>query len=75
MLFLCFICLKLEESGKETTVQRVYEDFEWLQHCLATDSDVGGVIVSSWCKTVTNYNCLSLDCTLSRTSLFKGAFH
>ncbi|XP_071810381.1 sorting nexin-6-like isoform X2 [Asterias amurensis] len=36
---------KLEESGKETTVQRVYEDFEWLQHCLATDSDVGGVIM------------------------------
>ncbi|XP_038067949.1 sorting nexin-5-like [Patiria miniata] len=36
---------KLEASGQETTVQRVYEDFEWLQHCLMTDSDTSGIIM------------------------------
>ncbi|XP_030828347.1 sorting nexin-5 isoform X3 [Strongylocentrotus purpuratus] len=37
--------LKLEEDGTEVTVERVYDDFEWLQHCLTTDNDIGGIIV------------------------------
>lgn len=36
---------KLEEDGTEVTVERVYEDFEWLQHCLFTDNEIGGIIV------------------------------
>ncbi|XP_077864606.1 sorting nexin-32-like [Saccoglossus kowalevskii] len=36
---------KLDESNKEVTVIRAYEDFEWLQHCLVTHNDVSGVII------------------------------
>ncbi|XP_071486770.1 sorting nexin-5-like [Diadema antillarum] len=37
--------LKLEEDQTEVTVERIYEDFEWLQHCLSTDNDIGGIIM------------------------------
>ncbi|XP_022104008.1 sorting nexin-5-like [Acanthaster planci] len=36
---------KLEEGGQEATVQRVYEDVEWLHHCLMTDTDTSGIIM------------------------------
>ena len=36
----------MEEGGGELTVQRIYDDFEWLQHSITTENDVGGIIVS-----------------------------
>ncbi len=43
-----FIYLQLEAGGDAITVQRIFDDFEWLQHSLMTENDVGGIIVSTW---------------------------
>ncbi len=40
------INFQLGENSREFKVERQYEDFEWLQHCLVTKNDVGGLIVS-----------------------------
>ncbi|XP_033113795.1 sorting nexin-5-like [Anneissia japonica] len=35
---------KLEQCKEEVEVERQYEDFEWLEHCLSIQQDVKGVI-------------------------------
>ena len=40
------IFLQLEAGGDDITVQRIFDDFEWLQHSLTTENDIGGIIVS-----------------------------
>ncbi|XP_078676440.1 sorting nexin-5-like isoform X1 [Branchiostoma floridae x Branchiostoma belcheri] len=34
-----------KSGGEEYKVVRQYEDFEWLEHCLVTQNDIGGIIV------------------------------
>lgn len=41
------IFLQLEAGGDDITVQRIFDDFEWLQHSLTTENDIGGIIVST----------------------------
>lgn len=36
--------VRLDESSKQFKVDRLYEDFEWLHHCLTTDNDIGGIV-------------------------------
>jgi ribosome-associated protein len=32
-------------------VTRIYDDFEWLHHCLTTQNNISGIIVSNGCYT------------------------
>ncbi|XP_066284241.1 sorting nexin-5-like isoform X2 [Branchiostoma lanceolatum] len=36
---------KIKSESEEYKVVRQYEDFEWLEHCLITQNDIGGIIV------------------------------
>ena len=38
--------MQLESTGKEYKVIRKFEDFEWLHHCLMTQNDTTGIVVS-----------------------------
>ncbi|PIK49899.1 hypothetical protein BSL78_13221 [Apostichopus japonicus] len=36
---------KLDVSSKHFKVERIYEDFEWLHHCLTTENNIGGLVI------------------------------
>ncbi|XP_078596747.1 sorting nexin-5-like isoform X2 [Branchiostoma floridae x Branchiostoma japonicum] len=36
---------KIKSDSEEYKVVRLYEDFEWLEHCLITQNDIAGIIV------------------------------
>lgn len=53
---LCKIFYLFQGDTEETVLlQRFYEDFEWLHHCLTTQNDISGLIVSFISYVVINF--------------------
>ncbi len=44
-------------TEEETTVIRQYEDFEYLHHCLLTQHNINGLIVSIYIMFMLYYSC------------------
>ena len=45
-------CIFQPDNEEEiSSVTRIYDDFEWLHHCLTTQNNISGIIVSNGCYT------------------------